>query len=112
MNDLLRRTESILDVALSADHSDGKAIVLDRAGRLRVLSIEGWTLSGLIQEYGAGEVYMVKTCAGTITVEGWSPTDRCTIEKKRIRPVFADLPPNHSAGYYAARSQVTPQLAS
>lgn len=81
---LRRRAESILRVA-TAPHAkpEGTAIVLDRAGLVRVVNPEGWTLSALIQEFGGVEVYMVKKFAGTVTVEGWSLQDRCTLRQQQ-----------------------------
>ncbi len=112
MNDLFRRAESILEVAITegAD-SAGTIIVLDRAGQLRVLSPEGWTLPGLIAEFGAREVFVVKKFAEKITVEGWSASDSCIIGRKHNRNALADLRQLNPA-FYAARSQVTPQLAA
>jgi hypothetical protein len=112
VNDLFLRAESILDVASAPGaNSDGTVILMDRAGQLRVMSLEGWTLPALISEFGAREVYMVRKRAETITVEGWSVTDRCTMSRAQNRPTFAGRMPLHSAGGYAATSQVTPQLA-
>lgn len=103
---MFRRAESILNVAAApgAD-SNSSAIVLDRAGNLRVMNLEGWTRSGLIEEFGAKEVYLVKKRPGTVTVEGWSAGDHCSVTQKDVRNPWAGFP-------YAARSQVTPQLAS
>ncbi|MGD1070238.1 MAG: hypothetical protein ABSB15_08865 [Bryobacteraceae bacterium] len=80
MNHLYRRTESILEIASAPGAGpDGTAIVLDRAGSLRVLSSDGWTLGGLVQEFGAEEAYLVKRLSGTITVEGWTATGQCRL---------------------------------
>lgn len=101
MSDLFRRAESILEAASARNASSADtAIVLDRAGGMRILSSEGWTLAGIIREFGAAEVYMVRNCAATTTVEGWSTMDHCTISRKLSR----------SAQGYAATLQVTPQL--
>jgi hypothetical protein len=84
MNNLYRRAESILEVALAAGAtSGGTAIVLDRAGSLRIISSEGWTLRGLIQEFGANEVYMVGQRSEGITVEGWTAGGQCTLNSVR-----------------------------
>lgn len=113
MNELLRRAESILDVASVPGANRGEtAILVDRGGQLRVMSREGWTLSGLVREFGASEVYMVNKRAGTVTVEGWSATNSCTISRKQAGNALADLSPMTAAGCYSARSQVTPQLAT
>ena len=111
MSDLFRRAESILDVASAPGaESDGTVIVLDRAGHLRMLSPGEWTLPALVHEFGAREVYMVRNRAGSITVEAWSATDRCTISRKQAGHAFSLTMPTIS-GCYAARSQMSPQLA-
>jgi hypothetical protein len=112
VNDLFRRAESILDIA-STEGADsaGTVIVLDRAGQLRVLNPEGWTLPALVAEFGAREVYVVNKFAQTITVEGWSPSDSCTIGRQLNRNALAALRQLNPAACYAERSQVTPQLA-
>ncbi len=96
MSDLSRRAEEILDVASAPGaNPHGTVMVLDRLGSLRVMSHEGWTLPGLIQEFGAREVYRITKRAGKITVDGWSAAQQCSIS----RP-------------YAAMSQVMPLLAA
>lgn len=101
MNSLYRRAESILEVASAPGAaSGGTAIILDRAGSLRVLSSDGWTLRGLIQEFGADEVYMVQRSHGNVTVEGWTAGGQCKLSKKRPGPG------------YMQTLQVTPRLAS
>jgi hypothetical protein len=115
VNDLFRRAESILAVAsANGATSGGTGIVLDRAGQLRVLSLDGWSLTGLIQEFGAREIYIIKQCAGTTSVEGWSATESCTISQKNARKSQADMIPTEASPgtRYAARLQLTPQLAS
>lgn len=82
MNGLYRRAESILEIAAAPGAGqEGTAIVLDRAGSLRVLSSEGWTLAGLIREFGAAEVYLIKRWCGSITVEGWTASGQCTLSR-------------------------------
>lgn len=113
VSQLFRRAESILEVASSPGANSGPtAIVLDRAGQLRVLNQDGWTRLGLIEEFGAREVYIVKRRAGTVTVEGWSANDCCTVSTKEAGKPWMDLVPMRAALPYAARSHVTPQLAS
>lgn len=110
---LIRRAESILNVAASpgADpHSS--AIVVDRTGYLRVLRLDGWTRSGLIEEFAATEVYIIKKRAGTVTVEGWTASSQCTMSRGNEKTLWTDLLPMHAGLPYAAKSQVTPQLAS
>jgi hypothetical protein len=82
VSDLIRRAESILEAAsVRGAMSAGTAIVLDRAGSIRIINSEGWTLNGIIGELGAAEVYMIRNCAAAIAVEGWSTTGRCTVTR-------------------------------
>jgi hypothetical protein len=113
VSQLFRRAESILQVAASPGaNAAPTAIVLDRAGQLRVLNQDGWTRSGLIEEFGAREVYMVKKRAGTVTVEAWSANDHCTVSTKEPGNAWSDLMPVHAGLPYAATLHVTPQLTS
>jgi len=94
VNALLRRAESILEVAAAPSASGtGTFIVVDRSGSVRMMNSEGWTMTGIIQEFGANEVYLVRKHNGTTTVEGWTPTDRCTIsqQEKAKKPAYAAM---------------------
>jgi hypothetical protein len=87
VSELFRRADSILEAAsVPGASSAGTAIVMDRAGGMRILNSEGWTLNGIIGELGAAEVYMIKYGAEAITVEAWSTTDRCTVTRTPARP--------------------------
>jgi hypothetical protein len=110
VNELFRRAESILEVSLTArGSSGGTGIVLDRAGQLRILTIDGWSLAGLIREFGAREVYIVRQFAEKITVEGWSQTGSCSVTRNKARNANTDG--THTAPCsYAARLQLTPRL--
>lgn len=100
---MFRRAESILEVAASPGANSGPtAIVLDRAGQLRVMNQDGWSRLGLIEEFGAREVYLIKRRAGSVTVEGWSANDCCTVSTKQTGNPWT----------YAAKSHITPQLSS
>src|SRR4051794_17115051 len=88
VSQLFARAESILRVAAAGGaKAEGTAIILDRAGLVRVVNPDGWTLSALIHEFGGVEVYMVKKFAGTVTVEAWSALDSCTIRQNESRRV-------------------------
>ncbi len=103
MSQLFRRAESILEVAASPGANSGPtAIVLDRSGQLRVINQSGWSRAGLIEEFGAREVYLIQRRAGSVTVEGWSASDCCTVSTKQVGNTWN----------YAARSHITPQLSS
>jgi hypothetical protein len=82
---LLRRAESILDVAGISENPEGAAILLDREGGMRMMSLDGWSLPGLISEFGAHEVYSVRRVADTVVVEGWSPREQCTLRRQIAR---------------------------
>jgi hypothetical protein len=82
VSELSRRAENILEVAsASGAKFHGTAMVLDRAGSLRMMNLDGWTLPGLAREFGAREIYTIRKWAATITVEGWSASDRCSISR-------------------------------
>jgi hypothetical protein len=67
-----------------------------------MFSSGGWSVPGLIREFGAEEVFTIEKFAGTITVEAWSATDRCIIREKAGHPPVPG---------YATMLQVTPQVA-
>lgn len=83
---LIRRAESILDVAGVSANPEGSAILLDREGGMRMMSLDGWSLSGLITEFGAREIYRVRRVADTVIVEGWSLREQCTLRRQVGRP--------------------------
>jgi hypothetical protein len=77
---LLRNAESIYEIAVApAAEYDNAALVVDRAGGMRVLNSAEWSLPGIICEFGASEVYMIERKSGKLTVEGWSATGRCVV---------------------------------
>ena len=70
--------------------ADGEtAILIDRAGGMRMLDPCGWSLPALSAEYGASAVYKVERRGTTVRVEGWSGGQRCLIQRD-LRP--ATLP--------------------
>jgi hypothetical protein len=104
VNGILRRAEEILEVACQQrDGASTSLILFDRAGGMRMMDPQGWSLSGLIQEYGANEVYRIERKNGSVRVEGWSPLEKCLLQRQ-IAP--AKLTP-----YYASMLQVMPRLA-
>jgi len=86
----LRRAEEILDVASEAgnDADQETAILIDRQGGIRMLDPTGWSLTGLMAEFGAAVVYRVKRARGAVRVEGWDGFQRCEIQ----RPAANALP--------------------
>ena len=85
----LRRAEEILDVATAERHCQEQetAILIDRQGGIRMLDPAGWSLPGLLAEFGASVVYRVKKPRGSVRVEGWDGMQRCEIQ----RPASAAL---------------------
>jgi hypothetical protein len=79
----LERAEEILDVASEAqrDVEQETAILIDRQGGIRMLDPTGWSLSGLLAEFGAAVVYRVKKSRGTVRVEGWDGRQKCDIQR-------------------------------
>lgn len=79
---LMRNAESIYEIAIApAAEYDNAALVVDRAGLMRVLNSTEWSLPAIICEFGASEVYMIERRPGKVKVEGWSATDRCVVER-------------------------------
>ena len=82
MGTLLRNAESIFEIAIApAAEYDNAALVVDRAGGMRVLNSAEWSLPAIICEFGASEVYLIDRRSGNLKVEGWSATETCVIEK-------------------------------
>ena len=82
MGQLLRNAESIFDIAIApAAEYDNAALVLDRAGGMRVLNSAEWSLPALICEFGAAEVYLIERRSGRVRVEGWSATESCVVDR-------------------------------
>lgn len=101
MHTLLRRAEDIVEIAVQSGRAAGESvIVLDRQGGMRMLDPAGWTLEGLIGEFGASEVFRLESRGGTVRVEGWSPSERCQVQRKSTHERFANLM-RRQAGYPA-----------
>lgn len=66
---------------------------------MRILNSEGWTLMGLIREYGAAEVYMIRNSPAAITVEGWSTTQHCTVSQTQTTKPRPSTGPAWGAPY-------------
>jgi len=90
----LRRAEEILEVASEASHNPETetAILIDRQGGIRMLDPTGWSLPGLLAEFGAAVVYRVRKSRGTVRVEGWDGMQRCEIQRP-ARGAFAPVFP-------------------
>jgi len=94
VTDFLRRAEEILEVAIGAPHDveQETAIVIDRQGGIRMLDAAGWSLSGLMAEFGAAAVYRMKKSRGSVRVEGWDGMQRCELQRPTAGPVLPALP--------------------
>jgi len=88
----LRRAEEILDVASAERQCQEQetAIVIDRQGGMRMLDPTGWSMPGLLAEFGAAVVYRVKKSRGAIRVEGWDGMQRCELQRPANSGVYRD----------------------
>jgi len=75
----LQQAEDILEIAMAA--AGDVAILIDRAGGMRMLDPSGWSLPALGAEYGASAVYKVERRGTTVRVEGWSGGQRCLVQR-------------------------------
>jgi hypothetical protein len=84
---LLRNAESIFEIAAAPAAEYGNAaLVVDRAGGMRVLNSAEWSLPAIICEFGAAEVYLIERRSGKLKVEGWSTAERCVVDGPPSRP--------------------------
>jgi hypothetical protein len=85
----LRQAEEILEVAMAGGNdSPAVAIVIDRAGGMRMLDPSGWTLPALSAEFGAVSVFKVERRSGAVRVEGLASAERCLLERRApVRPM-------------------------
>jgi hypothetical protein len=120
----LRDAESILEIASAAPDDAGDAvIVVDRSGGMRMLDPAGWSMAGLVQEFGAKEVYRIDRRMGIIKVEAWSETEHCLVTHRKTGSRLTHLPwvvPTYEPTYvptcqnpagYARMLQILPRLA-
>jgi hypothetical protein len=72
-----------MDTAMRAEEGvPGLVILIDRQGGMRMLDPAGWTVAGLNAEFGPSAVFKVSKGRGVTSVEAWSGTDRCLIERQ------------------------------
>jgi hypothetical protein len=78
-----QRAEEILDVASAERSSQDQetAILIDRRGGIRMLDSTGWSLPGLLAEFGAAVVYRVRKSGAAVKVEGWDGMQKCEIQR-------------------------------
>jgi hypothetical protein len=88
VSSLLRNAESIFEIAIApAAEYDNAALVIDRAGGMRVLNAAEWSLPGIICEFGASEVYLIGRKTGKVTVEAWSTDESWVVTSTRAADV-------------------------
>jgi hypothetical protein len=92
VKNLLRKAESVLEVAAGNSSALGRtALIVDRAGGMRVLDSAEWSLPAMIREFGAAEVYVIDRGTGATKVEGWSSSESCIVSSSTVKERFAFL---------------------
>ena len=105
MDRFLQRAEEVLEVALTAGEGAADCLILlDSAGGVRMFDPTGWSVTGLIREFGAREIYKVERRNGAVRVEGWSASQQVLLQRKSDRP---RLP-----ACYPSTLQACPRLAA
>lgn len=59
------------------------SLVIDRAGGLRIVTTEGWSVEGLQAHHGANVVYQVTHTREGVRLEGRGPGMSCTLRGPR-----------------------------
>jgi hypothetical protein len=91
----LQRAEEVLEVALTAEDGAAEGLILfDNAGGMRMLDPAGWSLNGLIREFGAREIYRIERRNGAVRVEGWSANQQCLLQRKSARQRLTECYPS------------------
>jgi len=95
--------EQLLDIAHTTAATSGDMFLLiDRSDQLRIISSVGWSLPGVIGEFGAAEVFQIRRRADGQEIEGWSlvsgrvirlSTPRNRPSPKQCYPTMLQLPP-------------------
>lgn len=68
-----RFLRDLLEIAAVAPPGTGDtAIVMDRSGGMRMMDATGWSMAGLVHEFGAKEAYRIGRGPEGISVEGWT----------------------------------------
>ncbi len=113
MDRFLQRAEEVLEVALMAEDGAAESLILfDNAGGMRMLDAAGWSLNGLIGEFGAREIYRIERRNGTVRVEGWSPNQQCLLQRKSARQMLTECCPGILQACYPSTLQRVPGLAA
>ena len=113
MDRFLQRAEEVLEVALTAEEGTAESLILfDNAGGMRMLDPAGWSLDGLIREFGAREIYRIERRNGAVRVEGWSANQQCLLQRKTARQRLAECFPGTLQAGYPTTLQRVPRLAA
>ena len=84
MGSFLDQAEGILEIAASMPgQAQEYGIVLTRMGGLRLLDGGGWSLGGLLAEFGAAMAFRVEHRGAYVRVEGWDGYRRCLLQRER-----------------------------
>ena len=79
---LALEAEEILAIAAQAGPAgEDTAILINRQGGMRMLNAAGWSLSGLLAEFGAAAVYKVERRRSAIRVEAGNGAERLIVER-------------------------------
>jgi hypothetical protein len=111
----LQRAEEILEVAASSGESAGDCLILfDNAGGMRMFDPVGWSVTGLIREFGAREIYKIERRNGAVRVEGWSASQQCLLQRKSNGYRLPGCFPNsyYPSPRYPSTLQAVPRLAA
>jgi hypothetical protein len=88
---LAKQTREVLEIAAAAgrESAEDTAILIGREGGMLVKPSAGWSVSGLLTEYGAVAVYKVERRGAMVRVEGGNGIERCVVEREccRLRPI-------------------------
>ena len=92
MEGFLRCAEEILAAGTTFEEACNTAILIDRAGCIRVLNADGWSLHALAVESGADAIFRLQRAASAVRVEAWDGAQRCLIERVPQRNLLGSLP--------------------
>jgi len=101
----LKRAEEVLEIAATAGENASECLILfDHMGGMRMFDPAGWSVTGLICEFGAREIFRIEKRNGAVRVEGWSASQQCLLQRKVGRPA---LP-----AFYPITLRAVPRLAA
>lgn len=105
MDRFLRRAEEVLEIAATSAERSGECLILfDNTGGMRMFDPAGWSVTGLICEFGAREIYRIERRNGAVRVEGWSASQQCLLQRQ--------ISPKVPTVLYPSTLQAVPRLAA